>query len=271
MSDGVHSVEDASPVGGRSRERCDDGSMSTTGHDSSRVAWITGAGSGIGEAVARRAASAGWTVVLSGRRAEQLDRVAAAVASEGGTALAVPLDVTDPDAVATAHAAVTERFARVDALVLAAGLNSPRRSWADQRMSDFERIVETNLTAPVQMIDVVLPQLRAAGGVVVLVSSYAAWSPGPGAGVAYSASKRALGEVARTLNAEEAASGVRACHLCPGEVATDFLDQRPQVPDTDARALMLVPDDVASAVQFVLDAPPHVRVDELVISPTARR
>jgi len=64
---------------------------------------------------------------------------------------------------------------------------------------------------------------------------------------------------------------VRACHLCPGDVDTDFLLQRPNVPDADARSVMLSAQDVARAVQFVLDAPPHVRIDELVISPVAQR
>jgi NADP-dependent 3-hydroxy acid dehydrogenase YdfG len=106
---------------------------------------------------------------------------------------------------------------------------------------------------------------------VVVVSSYAGWSFQPGAGVAYSASKTALGSVVRGLNQQEAAHGVRATHLCPGDVATDFLDQRPQVPDAAARAVMLTPEDIGRTIGFVLDAPAHVRVDELVISPVAQR
>ena len=78
-----------------------------------------------------------------------------------------------------------------------------------------------------------------------MVSSYSGWRFSPYAGVAYSASKTALAAVCQTLNAQEAGHGVRACHLCPGDVDTDFLELRPKVPGADARAAMLTPDDVA--------------------------
>lgn len=236
-----------------------------------RVLWITGGGSGMGAAVAQAAADDGWTVVLSGRRADRLEQVATAVRGAGGSADVLPLDAGDPDAVAAARDVVLDRHGRIDGLVLAAGLNTPRRRWDDQSLTEFRAVVDTNLTAVVTVVDAALPALREAGGVVVVVSSYAGWSFQPGAGVAYSASKTALGSVVRTLNQQEAPHGVRATHLCPGDVATDFLDQRPSVPDAAARQVMLQPEDIARTVSFVLGAPPHVRVDELVVSPVSQR
>ncbi|WP_412872487.1 SDR family oxidoreductase [Curtobacterium flaccumfaciens] len=236
-----------------------------------RVLWVTGGGSGMGAASAEAAARDGWTVVLSGRRAERLEQVARTIRAGGGTADVLPLDANEPDAVASARDTVLERHGRLDGLVLAAGLNAPRRRWDDQSLTDFRAIVDTNLTAVVTMVDAALPALRAAGGVVVVVSSYAGWSFQPGAGVAYSASKSALASVARTLNQQEAAHGVRATHLCPGDVATDFLDQRPEVPDAAARQRMLRPEDVGRTVAFVLGVPEHVRIDELVLSPVSQR
>ncbi|WP_439689870.1 SDR family oxidoreductase [Curtobacterium sp. SP.BCp] len=236
-----------------------------------RVLWITGGGSGMGAAVAVQAASDGWTVVLSGRRVERLDAVAEQVRAAGGSADVLPLDTADVEAVATARDTLLTRHGRLDGLVLAAGLNAPERRWDDQSMADFRAIVDTNLTGVVAAVDAALPSLRLAGGTVVVVSSYAGWSFQPGAGVAYSASKTALASVVRTLNQQGAEHGVRATHLCPGDVATDFLDRRPVVPDAAARAVMLQPEDVARAVAFVLEAPAHVRVDELVISPVAQR
>lgn len=236
-----------------------------------RVLWVTGGGSGMGAASAEAAARDGWTVVLSGRRVDRLEQVAGAIRAAGGTADVLPLDANDPDAVAAARDTVLERHGRLDGLVLAAGLNAPRRRWADQSLTDFRAIVDTNLTAVVTLVDAALPALRAAGGVVVVVSSYAGWSFQPGAGVAYSASKSALASVVRTLNQQEAEHGVRATHLCPGDVATDFLDQRPEVPDAAARQRMLQPEDVGRTVAFVLGAPAHVRIDELVLSPVSQR
>lgn len=236
-----------------------------------RVLWITGGGSGMGAASATAAARSGWTVVLSGRRGEQLDAVADGIRADGGAAHVLPLDVTDPDAVRAATDTVLAEHGRLDGVVLAAGLNAPARRWEDQTMDSFRSIVDTNLTAVATVTDAALPALRAAGGVVVVISSYAGWSFQPGAGVAYSASKTALGSLTRSLNQQEAQHGVRATHLCPGDVATDFLAQRPQVPDEAARAVMLTPEDIGRTVAFVLDAPAHVRVDELVISPVSQR
>lgn len=236
-----------------------------------RVLWVTGGGSGMGAASAEAAARDGWTVVLSGRRVDRLEQVAGAIRDTAGTAHVLPLDANDPDAVAAARDTVLERHGRLDGLVLAAGLNAPRRRWDDQSLTDFRAIVDTNLTAVVTLVDAALPALRAAGGVVVVVSSYAGWSFQPGAGVAYSASKSALASVVRTLNQQEAEHGVRATHLCPGDVATDFLDQRPEVPDAAARQRMLQPEDVGRTVAFVLGAPAHVRIDELVLSPVSQR
>ena len=235
-----------------------------------RTVWITGAGSGMGRATALRAARSGWTVALSGRRREVLEELAAEIREQGGSALVAPLDVQDREAVREAAERVAGELGGIDALVLAAGLNAPRRRWEDQDLTEFDAIVATNLTAVASTVDAALPRLRERGGQVVVISSYAGWSFQPGAGVAYSASKTALGSLVLTLNQQEAAHGVRACHLCPGDVATDFLDQRPSVPDAEARARMLTAEDIARTACFVLDSPVHVRIDELVVSPVSQ-
>lgn len=235
-----------------------------------RCTWVTGAGSGMGRASAIRAAAAGRRVALSGRRAEALEDTARAIVEAGGPdPLVVPLDVRDPDALARAHGRVSAELGAVEAIVLSAGLNAPARTWADQSMPDFAAIVETNLTSVARAIDLVLPGMRAAGGgTVVVVSSISAWRLSPGAGVAYTASKRGLKALTETLNGQEGAHGIRATLLLPGDVDSEFLRLRPVQPDEGTRARMLSPDDVARAVQFVLDAPPGVTIDELVISPT---
>jgi NADP-dependent 3-hydroxy acid dehydrogenase YdfG len=239
--------------------------------ESMRVLWVTGAGSGMGRAAAV-AAAPGRRVALSGRREEPLAETAELVSRAGGEALVLPLDARDPAAVAQARARIRSGWGGVDDLVLSAGLNTPRRTWGDQSMAELEAVIATNLTAVARLVDAVLPDLRErGGGQVVVVSSFSAWRFTPYAGVAYSASKSALAAICQTLNAQEAAHGIRACHLCPGDVDSDFLQLRPVVPEAEARASMLSPDDVGRAVRFVLDSPPHVRIDELVISPVSQR
>ena len=233
-----------------------------------RTVWVTGAGSGMGRASALAAAQEGRPVALSGRRAQRLEEVAAQIRADGGTALVVPLDVTDREAVRSAAGRIEDELGGIEALVLSAGLNAPRRCWRDQDLDEFAAITETNLLAPVAVIDAALPGMRERGaGTVVLISSYAAWRFSPDAGTAYSASKTALGPLASMLNAQENRHGIRACHLCPGDVDSDFLDQRPRVPGAADRAVMLTPEDVGRAVSFVLTSPAHVVIDELVISP----
>ncbi len=233
------------------------------------VVWVSGAGSGMGRASAVELARAGRRIALSGRRMQALEETAALVREAGGDALVLPLDVGRDDASAAVDRIVQE-WGRIDALVLAAGLNAPNRMWANQDIDEFERIIQTNTVGVARLVDAALPALRQAGGVVVVISSYSGWTYSPMAGVAYGASKTALGVLTRSINTQEAGSGVRACHLCPGDVDSDFLALRPNVPDAAARAVMLSPADVARAVMFVVDAPAHVRVDELVISPVSQ-
>ena len=237
-----------------------------------RVLWVTGAGSGMGRAAAVVAGASGWRVAVSGRRADALDETAEQVRAAGGEAFEAPVDVRDPAALADAHARIVQSCGPVDALVLSAGLNAARRSWADQSMEEFAAVVDTNLTSIARTVDLVLPEMRQRErGDIVVISSRAGWRFSPNSGVAYSSSKTALSPLVASINDQEGRHGVKACHLCPGEVDTDFLDLRPNVPGAEQRAAMLTADDVGRAVQFVLDAPAHVRIDELVISPTGQR
>jgi NADP-dependent 3-hydroxy acid dehydrogenase YdfG len=224
----------------------------------------------MGRAAALSAASHGWRVALSGRRHERVREVAREVEALAGEVLSLPGDVRSTEEVTESIAAIERQWRRLDGLVLAAGMNAPRRTWEDQDLREFGDIVETNLVSVARVVQLALPQLRRSAGTIVVISSYAGWRFSPGAGVAYSASKSALASLCQSVNAQEAASGVRACHLCPGDVNTEFLAQRPQVPGEEARSVMLTAEDVARAIQFVLDSPTHMRIDELVISPVSQ-
>lgn len=224
----------------------------------------------MGAASAALTGASGRRVVLSGRRREALEQTAARIIDAGGIEpLVVDLDVTDAAALSAAHEHITSTLGQVDELVLAAGLNAPQRTWADQTMTDFARIVETNLVSVARAVDMVLPGMRAAGGgTIVVVSSISAWRLSPGAGVAYTSSKRGLKAITETLNAQEGTHGIRSTLLLPGDVDSEFLRLRPALPDDKTRARMLTADDIARTVQFVLDSPPRVTFDEIVVSPT---
>lgn len=238
----------------------------------SHTVWVTGAGSGVGRAVAVSAAATGARVALTGRRASALAETAELVRASGGQALELACDATQFEELQQAYGALTRAWGAPTQLVLAAGLNHPKRYWRDLAISEFRSIIDTNLTAAAAAVGLALPDLRrGGGGVVVFVSSVSGWQFSPDAGVAYSASKSALASLSAHLNSQENRHGVRACTVCPGDIDTDFLGLRPVVPGDSDRALMLSAADVARTVQFVLDSPPHVCVNELVVTPTKKQ
>lgn len=234
-----------------------------------KAVWITGASSGIGRAAAVALAGAGAAVVLSARNAEGLRETAAAA---GGAAVMEPLDVLDGEAVERAAARIAERFGRLDVLVNNAGLNIPRRHWRDVTREGFEQVVGVNLTGAFHCARAVLPAMRTRGdGLIVNVSSWAGRYESPVTGPAYNAAKSAVLAMNASLNLEEGGNGVRACAICPGEVATPILDRRPKPPPADVRARMLQPEDVAEAILFAARMPPRACVNEILVSPTWNR
>jgi NADP-dependent 3-hydroxy acid dehydrogenase YdfG len=236
------------------------------------VAWITGAGSGIGLAGARELAAAGAKVVLSGRRAETLEREAAAIRSAGGEADAAPLDVSDAAAVASVTKSILARHGRIDVLVNSAGLNNPIRYWRDQTVPSWDEVIQINLSGTFYCVHAVLPAMRAQkSGLVINISSWAGRHTMALVGAAYNGSKHAVVSLSETINMEECKNGIRACAICPAEVATPIMDRRPVPPSAEERAKMLQPEDLGKTIRWVAEQPPHVCVNEILISPTWNR
>jgi NADP-dependent 3-hydroxy acid dehydrogenase YdfG len=139
---------------------------------SGKVVWITGAGSGIGQAVAIELARAGVFVVLSGRRADALQHTAKQAVEQGGQAEIAVLDVADSKAVQTVGEGITARHGRADILVNSAGINTPKRRWGQVSAEDWDRVVAVNLSGALYCISAVLPAMRRQkDGLVVNISS----------------------------------------------------------------------------------------------------
>jgi NADP-dependent 3-hydroxy acid dehydrogenase YdfG len=238
----------------------------------SRIAWITGGGTGIGLATARRMTAAGWHVVLSGRREAELQAACEAASAVGGSAEALPLDVSDAQAVREVAGRILARHGRIDALVCSAGTNVPNRHWDALTAEAFARVNAINLNGVAFCVAAVLPAMRqAGGGSIAVVSSWAGWRYLPFTGVAYAATKQALSPLVESINDQEGGNGIRATHVCPGEVATPILRSRPVPPPEEDIARMLQPEDVAEAIVYALTAPSHVCLNEIVLSPTWNR
>jgi len=237
-----------------------------------QVAIVTGGGTGIGEATAVALAREGARVAVVGRRAEPIEALAARVTAEGGTALAFPADVTDPDAVQGLVNEVREQWGRVDVLVNSAGVNVPRRDLASLSVADWDAVLRINLTGTFLVTHAVLPIMREQRcGTVVNVSSIAGYRAMALTGPAYNAAKAGVNAFTESINLAERRHGIRACAVCPGEVATPILDKRPEPPSPEARATMLQPEDLAETVLFVATLPQRATVELLTINPTEQR
>jgi len=237
-----------------------------------RVAWITGGGSGIGEAGAEALAADGWTVVVSGRRKDALDSVVAKITTAGGVAQAVPLDVSVAAEVQSAADQIVARHGRIDLLVNSAGINVPKRRWDDMELEGWDQLVDINLNGVLYCMRAVLPAMRKQkDGCIINVASWAGRHVSKMPGPAYTTTKHAVLALTHSFNMDECVNGLRACCLSPGEVATPILKLRPVVPSEDEQARMLQPEDLGRTIAFVASLPPRVCVNEILISPTWNR
>lgn len=240
-----------------------------------KVAWITGGGSGIGLAGATELARAGCRVVISGRDESKLNAAVESAVAQGvprGRISAAVLDVSDGTAVAATAQAITAELGGVDILVNSAGVNYPKRYWKDIDGPTFDRVVAINLNGATYCTLAVLAGMRARGqGTVINVASFAGWHLSYLTGPAYTASKAAMIALTHSFNIEEGVNGLRATALCPGEAATPILKLRPIEPSEADKARMLQEIDLGRTIRFIVEMPPHVCINELVITPVLNR
>lgn len=234
-----------------------------------RIVWVTGAGSGIGQATALAFAKEGARVALTGRSREALGKTEAMIAEAGGTALVVPADVSEQAHVADAYRAVVNGLGDPDILVNNAGSNVARRHWNALEPDGVEHVVDVNLKGPFYCSLAVLPAMRKRrDGLLIHVASFAATGIHLVSGPAYTAAKHGARAMSATINAEEGIHGIRSVCINPGEVATPILDKRPAPPSAEERAIMVQPEDIAAAAVFAALLPPRSCVAEMTIVPT---
>src|SRR5262249_5273339 len=237
-----------------------------------KVAWVTGAGSGIGEAAAGALAKEGATVVLTGRRKEPLEETAAAVKKAGGKALVKPGDLMKAATVTDIAAEIDKEFGRCDVLVNNAGLNILERTWQQLTPEAAEQVIDGNLSSAFYCSTAVLPMMRRRkDGVLIHTSSMAGRTPSILSGAAYSAAKHGVVAMSHTINMEECINGIRSTVVCPGEVATPILDKRPIPVSKEERARMVQSEDVGDLIRYIACLPPHVVINEVMIAPTWNR
>jgi clavulanate-9-aldehyde reducatase len=241
---------------------------------SNRVVAVTGASSGIGEAIALSCARAGAQVALAARRADRIEALRERIAEEGGRAIAVPADVGEE---AQARAFVERAHAelgRLDVLVNNAGvmLLGPIE---DAPTEEWRQMIHVNVFGVLYCTHAALPLMRAQGsGHIVNVSSVAGRFARAGAGV-YNLTKFGVGAFSESLRQEAVAIGVRVTLVEPGAVATELVTHnRPQVIEALATNFQgvtpLEAEDIANAVTYAIAQPPNVSVNEVLIRPSGQ-
>ncbi len=228
---------------------------------------VTGAGSGVGRAVALKLACLGWQVALVGRRVEALRETAALAGEHQARLFPQACDISRSGEVAAGRV-VLERFGTVEALVNSAGTNAPRRALEVLTLEDYEAMIGTNLNGAYYWTQALLPEMRARGsGTIINIVSDAGKQASPKAGPGYVMSKFGLAGLTQSINAEERSRGIRACAIFPGDIDTPLLEKRPAPPDDATRQRMMRAGDVADCVVFCLQMPPHVIVEEMLVRP----
>jgi len=233
-----------------------------------KTAVVTGAGSGVGRAIALALARQNWRVGLLGRRVEMLDETIHKAGDRAAQLSAYPCDIGNIEEVEQMAKRLISDFKEVEVLVNAAGTNAPQRSLAVLSRSDYQRMLDTNLNGAYYCLQAFLPGMRQRGsGTIINIISEAGRQASPKAGVAYVISKFGLTGLTQAINAEERAHGIRACAIFPGDIDTPILDKRPVPPPPEARKKMLQPEDVAECALLAIHLPPRAVVEEIMIRP----
>lgn len=230
-----------------------------------QVAVVTGAGRGIGAAIARSLAGLGATTVLCGRTPAELDAAAQAIAQAGGASEAMVCDVTSLESVETAARRVESSFGRVDVLVNNAGIGGFGGPLHQLPPEAWDKILNTNLRGVYYAIRAFAPlMIRARSGHVVNISSIAGKNALPN-GAAYAASKWGLNGLTYSVAEELRSHNIRVSVICPGSTNTDLSPHAGKDP-----AKMLQPEDVAHAVTMLVTQNPQSFVSEIILRPTQK-
>jgi NADP-dependent 3-hydroxy acid dehydrogenase YdfG len=236
-----------------------------------KIAWVTGAGSGIGEAAALALAEAGATIILTGRRPGPLEDVARRI-NQTGVAHVQPADLTKSDEVRQVGDYIRTNFNRLDILVNNAGVNIVERHWDKLTPASIDTLLQGNLTSALYCVTVALPFMRAQkDGLLIHTASMAGRFIGGLSGPIYTVAKHGIVAMSHGLNMQECVNGVRSTVFLPGEVATPILDKRPNPVSPEVRARMVQPVDCGNLIRYIACLPRHIVMNEVHLSPTHNR
>ena len=234
----------------------------------SKTAVVTGAGSGVGQAVAIKFAKEGWNVALVGRRADALKDTLNMAGDARKRMLTCPCDIGIEAEVKKMASKVLDALGAAEVVVNAAGTNTAKRRMHELATEDYHMIMNANLNGSYYVAQAFLPKMREQkSGTIINVISEAGRIANPKAGPAYVISKFGQAGLTQAINVEERQNGIRACSIFPGDINTPLLDRRPVPPPQEARVNMLQPEDMADTVWLVANLPARAVIEEILIRP----
>ncbi|MDR2129673.1 MAG: SDR family NAD(P)-dependent oxidoreductase [Odoribacteraceae bacterium] len=240
-----------------------------------KIAFITGATSGIGEATAEILAGAGFDLIITGRRAERLYAIEERLREQGVKVLALCFDVRDPAETRRAVEALPAAWKNIAVLVNNAGLAVGTRPLQEGVIDDWERMIDTNIKGLLYVTREIAPlMIENGGGHIFNIASIAGKEVYPGGNV-YCATKHAVDALSRGMRVDMVKQGIKVTNIAPGMVETEFSIVRYKgdeqaAADVYAGLRPLDARDIAEVILFAVTRPAHVCLNDIVIMPTAQ-
>lgn len=240
-----------------------------------KIALITGATSGIGQAIALKAAEAGFDIIITGRRDDRLQHLAEEIRKKGSEVLTLCFDVRDAEAVKKAINSLEDKWKNIDVLVNNAGLAVGVSPIQEGIVDDWERMIDTNVKGLLYITRAVAPlMIQKNSGHIVNIASIAGKEVYPGGNV-YCATKHAVDALSRAMRTDMLKHNIKVTNIAPGMVETEFSLVRYKGDAEAAKNVYkgMIPlsnEDIADTILFAITRPAHVCLNDIVIMPTAQ-
>lgn len=241
----------------------------------SKIIFITGATSGIGEASARKFAQQGWDVIIAGRRKDRLDKLEKELRSNNTDVLSLCFDVRKQNEVLQAIASLQGKWKRIDVLLNNAGLAVGKGAIQEGIYDDWERMIDTNVKGLLYMSREVTPLMIENGsGHIINIASLAGHESYPGGNV-YCGTKHAVRSISRGMRMDLVQHGIKVSVVSPGAADTEFSlvrykGDKALADKTYDGFQPLSAEDIAESIFFIATQPPHVNIEEIFMLPTAQ-
>jgi len=237
------------------------------------IAFITGATSGFGRAIAFRLAGLGYNLIITGRRTERLDELTKQLRAEFSIeVISLCFDIREKEACSEAFLSLPENLKKIDLLINNAGLAAGASPFDESDLSDYEQMIDTNVKGLIFMTKLIVPSMIAEqSGHIINISSIAGIEVYPNGSV-YCASKSAVNAITKGLRIDLVKYGIKVSSISPGMAETEFSIVRYHGDEEKAKAVYagLTPlnaEDIADTVEFIVTRPAHVSINDIQINP----